>query len=194
MGLFRRRRETYNEQLMREAGLADIRPAPASPLAPQKSILEHLGIPVGRGLGPEEWQAFATASAPALQGDRITFVTLPAGDILVEEEEGDADVSPLADAIEQELRPPYRAAATRKQGDLWAVAAKRIGIERIVFPDAERLELTRKDGQPQLRVDGEPRNEMIPELERLGERVGSEFYIDAVRLDGELWEVQVTAL
>jgi hypothetical protein len=196
VGLFRRRHETYNEQLMREAGLAETQPAPAAPatLEPHKSLLEHLGIPLGKGVGPEEWQAFATVSVPGLQADRITFVTLPDGDVLVEDAEGDADVSPLADAVEEELRPPYRASATRQRGDLWAVAAKPIEVERIAYEDGDRLELTRKDANLELRVDGELADRAIPELERLAHRIGSEFYVDAVRLDADLWEVQATAL
>jgi hypothetical protein len=135
-----------------------------------------------------------TATAPGLAEERIAFTTLPDGDVLIDEEQGDGDVSALADAVEKELGPPYRAIAARQDGDLWAVLANRIEVRRLEFPRAETLELSRKDSWQELRVDGEPSMGRAPELERLGERVGRDFFVKAERLDGELWEVRVTAL
>jgi hypothetical protein len=46
-----------------------------------------------------------------------------------------------------------------------------------------------------LRVDGEPSEALVPaELERLGETLGSSFYVEADRIDGDYWEVRATAL
>jgi hypothetical protein len=201
MALFRRRSETYNEQLMREAGFAagaETPPAapavPTPPLEPPATLGERLGLPSGKGVGPPEWDACVTVEAPGFEGDRIVFVTLPTGDVLVEEEEGDRDVSPFADAIEGELRPPYRATATRQTEDLWAVGAKRIRVARIAIDRGDSLSLARNDGDREVRVDGEPADESIPELERLGERVGADFYVEAARLDGDFWEFGVSAL
>ena len=188
MGLFRRRRETYNEQLLRDAGLDQIQ-------FEKPTVLEELGIPIGRTRdGSPEWDFAVTVTAPGLGGDRIEFTTLPAGDVIISEEQGDADVSPLADAVESELRPPYKAFAARQEGDVWAVAAKRIEVERIPFADGDSLELSRRDSWHELRVDGEPSNAKIPELEPLGEGAGSDYFVKAERIDGDLWEVRVTAL
>ncbi len=206
MGLFRRRSETYNEQMLREAGLAgavipeptpvsDATTTPAPPPAPvvpgpnwSPDLLHH-----GR-LGPKEWDAAVTVTAPGLAGDRIEFVTLPDGDVIVSEEEGDGDVSPLADAIEEHVSPPYRAVANRQRDDLWGVGARQIEVAQIPFPDADSLELSRKDSWEERRVDGEPADVRIPELERLGDRAGADFFVKAERIDGDFWEVRVSAL
>jgi hypothetical protein len=198
VGLFRRRQETLNEQLLREAGLDPaevLGDAPHPQPEPPKSILRRLGVPDGSSPGPKEWDAAVTVTAPGLAGDRIDFTTLPDGDVIVSEEEGDGDVSSLADAIEQHLSPPYRAVAARQNGDLWGVGARRIEVVQIPFPAGERLELSRHGADDELRVDGEPGDEPAPrELEQVGEAAGESFYVEAERIDGDLWEVRATAL
>lgn len=199
MGLFRRRSATLNEQLLREAGLdpvqalGDSQPQPR--FEPPKSVLEVVGVPDGSRVTPREWDTTVTVEAPGLIGGRIEFTTLPGGDLIVEEETRDADLSPLADAIEQRTSPPYRAVAQRQEGDLWAVGAKRIDVARIPFPDGEALELSRHVDQGEFRVDGEPSDALVPpELERLCEAAGDNYYVEASRIDGDLWQVKVTAL
>jgi hypothetical protein len=198
VGFFRRRNETLNEQLLREAGLDPAQvlgdsPSPA-PLEPPKSLLARVGVPDG-SVSPKEWDAAVTVSAPGIEGDRIEFTTIPNGDVIVGEETGDADLSSLADAVERSVAPPYRAVAQRHDGDLWAVAAKRIEVAQIPFPDGEKLEVSRHGADEQLRVDGAPSDEAVPpELERVGEAAGADFYVEAERIDGDLWQVKVTAL
>jgi hypothetical protein len=201
MGLFRRRQETLNEQLLREAGLdptqllGDSPQQPPPVLEPPKSMLGAAGLPDGSGVGPKEWDAAVTAAAPDLEGDRVEFTTIPDGDVIVSEEAGDADLSPLADAVERRVRPPYRAVATRQSGDLWAIGAKRIEVARIPFSRADKLALSQHADASELRVDGEPSDAAVPpELERLGRAAGDNFYVEAERIDGDLWEVRVTAL
>jgi hypothetical protein len=199
VGRFRRRRESLNEQLLREAGLDPAQalgdPGPLPPLEPPKSVLGALGVPDGSGVSPKEWDAAVTATAPALTGDRAEFTTLPDGDVIVSDETGDADLSPLADAVERRVSPPYRAVATRQSGDLWAVGAKRIQVAEIPFPEGDELALSRHGDERRLGVDGEPSDAAIPlQLERLGEAAGDSFYVEAERIDGDLWEVRVTAL
>ena len=198
MRLFRRRRETLNEQLLREAGLdpaqvlGDPRPRP---LQQPPSVLAVVGVPDGSSLSPKEWDATVTVEAPGFAGNRIEFTTIPNGDVIVSAETGDADLSPFADAVEQRLSPPYRAAAQRQDGDLWAVAAKRIQVVQIPFPEGEKLEFSHHADSGELRVDGEPSDALVPhELERLAETAGDSFYVEAERIDGDLWEVRVTAL
>jgi len=199
MGFFRRRNETLNEQLLREAGVDPAQALgdspPPGPVEPPKSLLARVGVPDGAGVSPKEWDGAVTVSAPGLAGDRIEFTTIPDGDVIVSEESGDADLSPLADAIEGKVGPPYRAVAQRQDGHLWAVAAKRIVVAQIPFPDGDKLELARHDDAEELRVDGEPRDALPPrELERVGEAAGSNFYVTAERIDGDAWEVRATAL
>jgi hypothetical protein len=199
VGLFRRRRETLNEQLLRRAGLDPAQmlgdPPPVGPLQPPQSVLGVVGVPDGSGVSPKEWDAAVTVTAPGLAGDRVEFTTIPDGDVIVSEEAGDADLSPLADAVERRVSPPYRAAATRQEGDLWAVGAKRIDVAAIPFPLGDKLALSRHGDERELRVDGETSDAAVPPaLERLGEAAGSDFYVEAERIDGDLWEVKVTAL
>jgi len=187
VGLFRRKRETYNDQLLREAGLDRIQ-------LDRPNVLETVGVPSGRAVGQADWDLSATVNAPGLTGDTVEFTTLPDGDVLLDEDQGDADVSTLADAVEKEVEPPYRARAARQDGDLWAVLANRIEVHRLTFPRGDTLELSRKDSWQELRVDGEPSMGRAPELERLGEHAGSDFFVKAERLEGDLWEVRVTPL
>jgi hypothetical protein len=199
VGLFRRRQETLNEQLLREAGLDPAQalgdPPPPSPLEPPKSIMSRVGVPDGSPPPPKEWDAAVTVDAPALAGDRIEFTTIPNGDVIVGEETGDADVSPLADAVERHIDPPYSVVAVRQDGDVWGVGAKRIEVARIPFPQGDKLELSRNGEDVELRIDGEPSDAPIPsQLEQLGEGAAAGFYVEAFRIDGDLWEVRVTAL
>jgi hypothetical protein len=191
VGLFGRRKETLNERLLREAGLAERPPQPEPP----RSVLRKVGVPDGSGVGPKDWDTAVTVTVPALVGDRIEFTTLPDGDVIVSDETGDADLSPLADAVERNVAPPYRAVAERKDGDLWAVAAKRIEVAQIPFPQGDKLELTHNGLEDELLVDGESSDAAVPRgLEKLGEAVGDSFYVEAERIDGDLWEVRATAL
>jgi hypothetical protein len=193
LGLFRKN-ETYNEQMLREAGLLDWQQDRPPDPAPPPSLLSRLGVPDGSSLSPREWDATVTATAPGLTGSRIEFTSLPGGDLLVDTEDDAGDLSPLADALDQGLQPPYKALAVRQNGDLWAAAARRIRTAQIDFANADTLELSRKDSWEDLRVDGEPSGADIPRLRQLGEAQGSDFYVKAERLDGDLWEVRVSAL
>jgi hypothetical protein len=203
VGLFRRRGETLNERLLREAGLDPAQvlgDSPPQPVEPASPAFDGIATPHGLSahhlnVGPNEWDAAVTVSAPGLEGERIEFTTIPDGDVIVGEETGDADLSPLADAVERRLSPPYRAVATRQDGTLWAVGAKRIAVAAIPFPEGDKLALSRHGADRELRVDGESSDAAVPpELERLGEAVGDSFYVQAERIDGDLWEVRVTAL
>jgi hypothetical protein len=205
VGLFRRRNETLNEKLLREAGLdpaetlGDTAPAPErqpepSPPSPDRAFGSD-ALPHRLALGPKEWDATVAVQAPGLGGDRIEFTTIPNGDVIVSEESGDADVSPLADAVEQRVSPPYRATAVRQEGDLWGVGAKRIRVAQIPFPLGERLELSSHGDDREFRVDRESSHAPVPpELERVGEPLGDSFYVEAERIDGDLWEVKVSPL
>jgi hypothetical protein len=164
-------------------------------LEPPKSLLAIVGVPDGSSPSPKEWDAAVTVDAPGLAGNRVEFTTIPNGDLIIDEESGDADLSPLADAIEGHLNPPYRVVATRQDGHLWGVGARRIEVARIPFPEGDRLELSRNGSEGEFRVDGEPSDAFVPpELERLGEDAGDRYYVEAKRIDGDLWEVKATAL
>jgi hypothetical protein len=178
---FFRRGETLNERLLREAGLdrpeeelevaGERPPEPLDPVLSFRQQFDSLeGGLAGSGLPQRarRWDAVVTAEAPDVAGNEVDFVTLPDGSLLVEEEEGNAALDPLAQAVEGELTPPYRVHAVRQTERLWAVSARRIDVARL-DTDGDVIELTQTSDGKALRVDGMPVFGSIPELERLGE-------------------------
>jgi hypothetical protein len=117
------------------------------------------GVPRAR-----QWDTVASAAAE-LPGDAVHFTALPDGTLLVEEEVPDGALTPLAEAIEAALAPPYQAEAIRRDEVVWAVGAKRIRVRE--FPEHEEDEL-------ELVEDGE--------------------IVIGRRLDGDLFEIVVTPL
>lgn len=215
MGLFRRRQETLNERLLREAGLDPVQtfgdtaaeaaepewesePEPAKRRAPRRPPFETGDINLGRrGMvesGADEWDAVIGASAPSLLGNEVAFTTLPNGDIVVGAEQGDGDLSPLADAVEAKIDRPYTATASRAGPHLWMVGARRIQVAQVELAEGSEIELTQNDGSHEVRVDGEPSNATVPELVRLGRQQGPNYCVEATRIDGDFWEVRATAL
>src|SRR5262245_40262178 len=182
------RREPLHERLAREGALGREEPV-VGDARPRWGETGIHGIHRVR-----EWDVVATVEAPDVPGDAVAFVTLPDGSVLVEEgDEGDATLDPLAQAVETELEPPYRALAARQEGDLWAISARRIVVEQFEAA-GDAVELTSHDGERMLLVDGARTFGSIPALERLGERQGPSYAVLAERLDGDLWEVRVSAL
>jgi hypothetical protein len=174
-----RRAEPLHVRLAREGGLS-LGDEPSSRPAPWDAAGIH-------GLQrPREWDAVVTAEAPGLEGERASFVALSRDVLLIEE--GPEDVEPLATAIEGRLAPPYRAEAVRRDGDLWAVAARAIEIVDLPGVAGTEIELATHGTDRMLVVDGEPAFGSIPALER------PEQVARARRLDGETWEVVVHKL
>jgi hypothetical protein len=124
------------------------------------------------------------AVAPDLHGGASEFVVLPDGTVL-----GEPAQAALADALD--LEPPYRAEAVRREGDLWAVAGRRIDVVRIGRPiEGDAIELSVVDGVRTVMVDGLPTFGSVPELER----PDASYAVRAVRLTNDLWEVQASRL
>jgi hypothetical protein len=182
LSLFRRD-EPLHEKLAREGGLVE-----REPRAPWREVGIH-GMQRAR-----EWDMTATTPAEGIDGDAATFVALPDGSLLVEQGP-DSSLQPLADAVERELRPPYRARAARADGDLWAIQARRIEVLKLPdAPEGEALDLTRTDEGADFRVDGERVFGSVRALEERGAREGRAFTVHAERLDGDLWEVRAAPL
>jgi len=185
----------FDRRPLHERLLAQEETAPPPPSGPVEAPLAPSSHPgVHGGSKAREWDCVVTAEAPAARGDAVRFVTLADGEIVVEEGDDGGDLSPLADAVERFLPPPYRARAVRQQGDVFAVGAR--GLEIVELPGAtgESLTLTAQDGSRELEVDGEREFGGLPALERLGERVGSSYVVRAERVDGSLFEVVVDPL
>ena len=187
MPLFRRR-ESLHERLAREGGLDAQEAAPLDPRPPWLETGIH-------GMQrPRDWDATVTVDAPDVLGDAVRFVTLPDGTVLVEDG-AESDLEPLATAVEQTVRPPYRARAARQNETLWAVQAKR--IEVLAIPDGplgDSIDLTHTADGTTYAVDDERQFGSVPVLEERGAREGREYTVHADRLDGDLWEIRAAAL
>jgi hypothetical protein len=182
MPLFRRE-EPLHERLAREGGLVE-----PEPRAPWREVGIH-----GQQR-PREADVVVTVDATDVEGEAARFVSLPDGSLLVEEGP-DTSLEPLATAVEQELRPPYRARAVRRDESLWAVEATR--IEVLELPDApggDAIDVTHTADGTVVAVDEAPVFGSIPALEQRGEREGTDYAVHAERLDGNLWEVKAAAL
>jgi hypothetical protein len=212
MGLFRRRRPLH-ERLLEEGGLAvtpehDARPAAQPPVRdgghvegvwgnrevhPARS--DHARESGIHGIARQrEWDAVATVRAPQIAGRELGFEVLPDRTVLVEEEQGDAELAPLADAIERELQPPYRARAVRQGEGLWAVAARAIEVVQLRGRNGQTIELAAHGDERSLSVDGSREFGTIPELEALGAERHRDYVVRAERLDGDWWEVRIDPL
>ena len=182
MGLFRRSKPLH-ERLAEEGGLVE---RPTRPLF--TGVIPETGI---HGIPRErKYDAVVSAEASELEGDEVAFVALPDGSLVVDEAQGDDDVTPLAEAVEQQVPPPYRALAVRKGEGMWAVAARRITVAE-VEAHGEEIELVRRGDERSLLIDGNRAFGTIPELEELTD---GDAAIRASRLDGSLWEIRVDRL
>jgi hypothetical protein len=182
VGLFRRKRPLH-ERLANEGGL-DFESAPDPSPSRLAGLLHGLGdgfltappdmfgkpTPLGEvGIHgvprARRWDAVASARTDDLPGDEIGFAALPDGTLIVDSDVPDGSLAPLADAIEATLAPPYRAEGVRRGEGVWAVAANRIRLRE--FPEAE---------------------------DDIVELVEDDAILIGRRLDGDLFEVEVTPL
>lgn len=149
-----------------------------------------LGIAAVSGVArTSEWDAVVSADAPDVPGAEVHFVTLEDGTVVVDEDVPDGCLAPLADAVERELRPPYRAEAARHEHDVWAVGATRVAIATLPVAIAgDVIELTSYQGERSCSIDGRP-CEPFRDLELVGERTGPDFALRADRLDESTWVV-----
>jgi hypothetical protein len=172
--------------------------------APAGGFLSHppsfdgrsgLGIPGISGIPrPRAADAVVSAQAPELQGDEVHFFALPDGVLIVDEDEPDGALTPLADAIEAVIPPSYRAEGLRRDDRVWAASAIRnAAIELPSDTPGELIEVTRFEGERQLLVDGE----RAPDdgLEQLDDLAGGDdFALRAERLDETWWAISLGRL
>jgi hypothetical protein len=181
-----------HERLAREAGI-DLDATEPLEQNPFLEAFPEAGI---HGLPRQRrWDAVAGAEAPDLPGEQIEFVTLPDGTVLVDAQLPEGALAPIADAIERELDPPYRARAVRREDDVWAVGAT--AIEVVEAPeevDGDTVSLVVQGDERTLLIDERPGWSDIPTLEGYARERHRDFVLQAERLDGNLWSVQVNAL
>ena len=196
---FLRRRQPFHRRLAEaadiESGLDVPERPPSQAAEPPSWDGEARGEPGIHGIArSRRWDAVATAEAPRLRGDIVHFVSLPDRTLLVEENEPDDGVSPLADAVDAALSPPYRAEAVRRGETSWAVGASRIQVAEVPGLTGDEAELAVTRQGRDLQVDGRTVLGRAAALERLGEAQSAEYVVRAHRLDGDLWEVEATPL
>lgn len=147
------------------------------------------GVPRAR-----RWDAVATVDAPGLRGDRVHLISLADGTLIVEEDEPDGALAPLAETVDRVLAPPYKAEAVRRSGDTWAIAASSIELVEVPGLTGDDVELSVTREGRTLRVDGQTTLGRSAALERVGAAQGTEYVVRARRVEGDLWEVEASPL
>jgi hypothetical protein len=155
---------------------------------PGLGIAGITGVPRGK-----TWDAVVSAHAPGLTGEAVTFTALDDGTLVVEQDVPDDSLAPIADAIEQMLPAPYRAAGAKAEGDVWTAIAESVEIVDLPGLDADEVDLTVVDGERTLTVGGEPTIRPLPALDALAEEHDS-VALHAERVDGDLYAVDVFPL
>ncbi|HJR95904.1 MAG TPA: hypothetical protein VJ807_10770 [Gaiellaceae bacterium] len=146
----------------------------------------------GAGTG-RTWDAVVSAHSPTLTVDAVTFTALGDGTLVVDQEVPDDSLAPIAEALEQMVTPPYRAAATRAEGDAWTAVAESVRIAALPGVDADLIDLTVVDGERTLTADGEVSTRPLPALDELAAEHDS-VALHAERVDGDLYAVDVFPL
>ncbi len=165
-----------------------MRPGPAEEQGPLGWMETGIhGVPRAR-----QWDGVVAVEAEGVEGDQVRFVAL-ADDTLVIEE--GVDVEPIAVALDEVIKPPYRAEAARRGETQWAVGVRRIRVVELPDdPEGEEVILTVSGGDRSLSVDGAQVFGSIRELEELGAARGDSYVVQARRIEGSVWEVEVLPL
>ena len=214
MGLFRRDRPIH-EQLA-EAGGVEVEfdrdsrveaRAPETAFAAEPEVATDGSFPDrlpdwhNRPVGPDglagrarRWDIVTTAEAPGLTGDSVKFIAIPDGTLVMDEDEPDDALAPLADAVEATVRAPYRAEAVRQSASRWSVAAVRITVVEATGLEGDEAELVTTAESSTLTIDGRAVYGSVPSFERVGEVHGNTYVVRAERIDGDLWQVEAMPL
>ena len=151
-------------------------------------------IPGVMGVGPgRTWDAVVAAHVPSLTGDTTTFVALEDGTLIVGDDVPDGALGPIADAIEEMVSPPYRAAAAKGEGDVWTAVAESVRIVELPGVGSDEVELTLVDGVRTLTLGDEETDDALPPLDALTDGYDA-VAIHGERVDGDLFAVDVFPL
>ena len=165
------------------------------------ALMGHVaGVPTAPGFG---LPGLTGVEQPRGPWDVVTsahsFVALEDGTLVVDDDVPEGSATPLADAVETDLRKPYEAVAVRgaDEDGLWRVAAVEVLVAPAV-PDAvaERVDLARVGGETSATVDGEETDpDRAPRgLLDLLAHLDGDAALTAERLDETTWVAQRWAL
>lgn len=159
--------------------------------SPGLGIAGISGAPRGR-----TWDAFVSAHAPDVTGETVTFTALDDGTLVVEQDVPDDSLAPIADAIEEMIPPPYRAAAARAEGGVWTAVADAVQIVSLPGVGADELELTVVAGERALTAGDGEAPAALPALDALDALAAEhdDVAIRAERVDGDIFAVDVFPL
>jgi hypothetical protein len=193
------RKQPLHRKLANAAGLSlgDGRPAhPGLSAAPPGWDGEQRGEPGIHGVPrARRWDAVVAVNAPGLKGDTVHFVGLADRTLVVEEDEPDDALTPLADALEATIAPPYRAEGVRRSETLWGVGGRRITVVSEPDLDGDEAELVLSGTGWTLTVDGKHRLARVPALEAAGRAAGvPDVVVRASRLADDLREIETAPL
>ena len=133
-------------------------------------------------------------SAPNIEGDYAVFVSLPDGLLIVEEYEGESDLTVFADAIERRLAVPYRAQAVRANESRFIVVASEILTVELPGLDGEELiVVVAPDGERCAVLDGVRIELDRPELDEVIDE-SAPCLLRVVNVDEAVWEIKAEIL
>jgi hypothetical protein len=142
---------------------------------------------------PRRWDVVIAAEAQ-LPAEQVHFAALPDGTLIVDEDVPERALAPLAEAVEEQLQPPYRAEGTWRGDGLWAIGASAIEVAHVREEIAgETIQLAVQGGERALEIDGMRTFGTVPSLEALARGLPA-YVLRAERLDGELWEIRLAPL
>jgi hypothetical protein len=135
----------------------------------------------------------ATAECGADEDESVCVLT---GEDLVVMEGSPGAARCAAGAVADQLDPPFRAVAHRREGTTWVVGAVAIEVvELSADTEGQELMLTVTErGERALEVDGRPALKGIEALERAAGGRFDAYVLRATRIQGHLWEVGVDPL
>jgi hypothetical protein len=168
--------------------------SPATEPPPEAPAAYARAEPEEEDGGAKESGVVVSLLAPDVAGDYAIFVALPERLLIVEEQEGDSDLSVLADAVEKRLQAPYRARALRVDERRFVVVASEIETVELPGLDGEELVVfALPDGQRTAVLDGASYQLSNPEVEAILEE-SAPCLLRLENVDESVWEVSVDLL
>jgi hypothetical protein len=154
-----------------------------------------LGI-AGLSGSPQQlpWDAFASARAPGLTGDEVHFAVDEEGAIISREGLPESSLDPLADALTEQLGPPFVGVAVPDEADVWVAVANEAEIVKVPDAPGEEIDMSSVGGVRSTRVDSVDSDVAFPALVELLDWQGGDASLIAHRFAGDTWVVELFSI